>query len=89
MMLDSIDQAVSEARDSEHKRIKLSSSYLANSINYSQSTVCRNGFPQFFTRYFDSAVYKENRGLYINTEEWVEERKEQREKVAELKESED
>lgn len=85
-MSDKIDEAVSQARDNDREKILLSSSYLATELNWSQSTICRNGFPDFFTRYFDSAIYKENKGLFVKTEKWVEERKEQREKIAELKE---
>lgn len=89
MMLDELDRAVSRARDPEDgqeiEMIKISSSYLATRLNYSRSTITKNGFPHFFTEYFDSIEYRENKGLYIEIEKYVEERKNQREKVAELK----
>lgn len=85
-MLDEIDGYVSEAREnSTVERIIVKSGTLATDLNFSQSTICRNGFPNFFTRYFDSIRYKENKGLVIECEEYVEERKKQREKIAKLK----
>jgi len=84
-----MDRAVAQARDSEDNDnieiIKISSSYLATELNYSRSTITKNGFPDFFTRYFDSIEYKENKGLYIKIEDYVEERKSQRKELAELK----
>lgn len=87
-MLSEIDERVAEARkheSSEIENIKIGSSHLATKLNFSQSTICRNGFPEFFTKYFDSIEYYENKGLIIEIETFVEERKEQREKVAQLK----
>lgn len=86
IMLDEIDRAVSEARDTENRDVEVitvSSAYLATELNYSQSTIVRNGFPDFFKRYYESTAYVENKGLRINVDKWVEERKEQREKLAE------
>lgn len=91
-MLDEIDQAVSQARDSENGNIeviKIGSSHLATKLNFSQSTICRNGYPEFFTTYYDSVAYRENNGLIIDVEKWVEERKKQREKLAEKNKEDD
>lgn len=88
IMLDKIDKRVSEVReqfDDENKKILVKSADLATKLNFSQSTVCRNGFPEFFTQYFDSITYQENRGIIIETEKYVEERKKQREEISELK----
>jgi hypothetical protein len=85
-MLDVIDKRVAEARNEENKGIIVSAGDLATELNWSQSTICRNGFPEFFTKYYDSTQWSNSKGLKILAEEWVEERKEQREKLAELNE---
>lgn len=88
-MLDEIDKKVKKAREYEKREIEevlVRSGTLATELNFSQSTICRNGFPQFFTKYFDSIHYKENKGIIIEIEEYVEERKEQRKQIAKLKE---
>jgi len=88
-MLDEIDKYVSTATENRDvERIIVKSGTLATELNFSQSTICRNGFPNFFTKYFDSITYKENKGLLVECEKYVEERKKQREKIAKLKEDE-
>ena len=85
-MINELDEMISQARDKNRSGILVRSGTLAERLNYSQSTICRNGYPQFFTRHYDSIEYKENKGITIQCEEFVEERKTQREKLAELNE---
>lgn len=85
-MLDLIDERIGKAREQDKKGIIVSAGDLATELNWSQSTINRNGFPEFFTKYYDSTEWKNNKGLKIVAEEWVEERKEQREKLANFKE---
>jgi len=85
-MLDVIDKKVSELRDKNHEQLKVTSRKLALALNWNQSVIVRNGYPDFFEEAFDSIEYKEQKGIFIDIEEYVEERKEQREKLAERKE---
>lgn len=80
-MLDTIDKKNAQAREQNLEEYLIRSSTLAVELNWSQSTICRNGFPEFFTRHFNSITYKQNKGIVIQTEEYVEERKTQREKL--------
>lgn len=85
-MLEVIDKRIAEARENDKKGVIVSSGNLANKLNWSKSTINRNGFPEFFQEYYDSTEWLNNKGLKIIAEEWVEERKEQREKLSEFKE---
>lgn len=88
-MLNVLDKLVAEARESDNdnlEKIMVRSSSIAERMNWSQSTICRNGYPEFFTRHFESVEYRENKGVFIDIEQWVEERKDQRERLAEYKE---
>lgn len=86
-MLNQLDKAVADSRgDKENpsspEKIRVSSSYLADKLNYSRATITRNGFPSFFNRYYESVTHQPKKGIIINIEKWVEERKEDREKLA-------
>lgn len=85
-MLNELDEMVGEARDKNRAALLVRSRTLAERLNFSQSTICRNGYPEFFTRHYDSIKYQENKGIRIEAEEYVEERKTQREKLAEYNE---
>lgn len=81
-MLNVLDRLVAKGRDKNRDRVKVSSGYIADELNYSSSTINRNGYPQFFDRHYESINHKANKGLIIHTEKYTEERKEQREKLS-------
>lgn len=85
-MLDVIDKKIAEVRKTEAEELKVTSRKLASALNWNQSVIVRNGYPDFFEDAFESIIYKEQKGIYIDIEKYVEERKEQREKLAERKE---
>lgn len=84
-MLNELDKFCSKAREQEKEQFLVRSRTLAEKLNFSQSTICRNGFPDFFTSNYESIRYQENKGIVITTKDFVEERKKQREKLAEYK----
>lgn len=83
-MVNELDKAVADARDQEKEKVLISSGYIADRLNYSSSTINRNGYPQFFKTNYESIIHKDKKGLLVRCDEYVEERKEQREKLSEL-----
>jgi len=83
-MVNELDKAVSDARDQDKENVLISAGYLADRLNYSSSTINRNGYPQFFKTNFESITHKNKKGLLVRVDKFVEERKEQREKLSEL-----
>lgn len=88
-MLNVLDKSVADARNQRGEngnpeRIRITSSYLATELNYSRATITRNGFPNYFTRTYDSVKYQQNKGLVIHIDDWVEERKQEREELSKV-----
>lgn len=90
-MLDAIDKRIAEVRrklegDIEEKKIQVKSRHLAEELAINKTTVTRNGFPEFFTRVFDCCEL-DHHTLVIQMDEWIEERKDQRKRLSEYRES--
>lgn len=88
-MLNVLDKRVSDVRDqfdgdAEGKKLTVQRHDLCEALNANGSTLNNNGYPAFFKQNFQSITYKK-RKLFIEIEEYVEERKEQREKLSKIK----
>jgi len=84
-MLDILDERIAEVREQNKEKIRVSTSDMATELNVNKSTVNRNGFPSFFLKAYECTSHRTNKGMIVDVEEWVEERKEQRERIHERK----
>lgn len=85
---DAIDNIVSKAREKELEAIRITLNDISAYQNIPYSSLYNHSIYHYIKDNYESVVYKRYKGLTINCEEWVKERKEERQKIAEKKDNE-
>lgn len=83
---DAIDNIVSKARDQDIGKIRIHLNDISNYQEIPYSTLYNHSTYHFLKTNYESVSYKRYKGLTVSCEDWVEERKEERKKIAEEKE---